>query len=155
MSAVMDLIAGERREILLAIAVDDWAGFGDRSRFDAHLSLGGGLDPTWLDSFSEAARAITGSDGPADFVDALSDLGPADVGERTVERVDQDWVIAVARIPDGDLGALAGRWIELVEEELGELPRDEKPGIRTLAGDLVRFARDAEESPAVLFAWSL
>jgi len=56
----MDLVAGDEREILLAIAVDDWAGFDDRGRFDAHLSLGGGLDPTWLDLFAEAIRTVTG-----------------------------------------------------------------------------------------------
>jgi hypothetical protein len=48
----MDLVAGDERSILLAISVDDWAGFDDPTRFDAHLSLGGGLDPTWLDLFS-------------------------------------------------------------------------------------------------------
>src|SRR4029453_15398946 len=52
MGALMDLIAGQEKDILLAIAVDDWAGLRDRDRFDAHLSLGGGLDPTWLDLFS-------------------------------------------------------------------------------------------------------
>jgi hypothetical protein len=156
MTALMDLIAGENRDMLLALSVDDWAGFGDRRRFDAHLSLGGGLDPTWLDLFSEAVRTITGDDEPGDFLDARGDLeGPADVGERTVERVDLRWVAAVARIPDEDLGAVAGRWIELIEEELGALPQNEKPWIRTLVGDLIRFARDAEASSAVLFAWSL
>jgi hypothetical protein len=137
----MDLIAGDSREILLAIAVDDFASFADRSRFDAHLSLGGGLDPTWLDLFAEAARRVTNGSG--------------EVGERTVERVDPDWVAAVAAIPDREVGAIAGRWIDLVEEELGELPSDEKPWIRSLAGDLVAFARAADRSPIVLFAWSL
>jgi hypothetical protein len=156
MGALMDLIAGNSREILLAIAVDDWAGLDDPSRFDAHLSLGGGLDPTWLDLFSEAARAACGQDEPSDFLDARRDLdGPGDVGDRTVERVDAAWITAVARIPDDRHGAVAGRWIDLIEEELGELPREEKPWIRTLAGDIVRFAREADRSPAVLFAWSL
>jgi hypothetical protein len=156
MSALMDLIAGDRREILLAIAVDDLVGLADRTRFDAHLSLGGGLDPTWLDLFAEAARTVTSSNEPSDFLDARRDLdGPSDVGERTVERVDPGWVSAVAQIPDARLDALAGRWIDLVEEELGDLPRDEKPWIRTLASDLVRFARAADQSPDVLFAWSL
>jgi hypothetical protein len=156
MAALMDLVAGDRREILLAIAVDDLAGLADRARFDAHLSLGGGLDPTWLDLFAEAARAVTSSDEPTDFLDARRDLeGASDVGDRTVEWVHPSWVSAVARIPDSRLDALAGRWIDLVEEELGDLPRDEKPWIRTLASDLVRFARAADQSPDVLFAWSL
>ena len=60
MGSLMDLVAGETREILLAFAVEDEAGLHDRDRFDAHLDLGGGLDPTWLDLFSEAVRSVTG-----------------------------------------------------------------------------------------------
>lgn len=156
MAALMDLVAGDSREILLAIAVDDWAGLDDPSRFDGHVSLGGGLDPTWLDLFAEAVRGVTGAEEPGDFLDARRELdGPGDVGDRTVERVDAAWIEAVARVPDERLDAVAGRWIDLVEEELGELPREEKPWIRALAGQLVGFARSAHRSPAVLFAWSL
>jgi hypothetical protein len=72
-----------------------------------------------------------------------------------VERVDPAWISAVAGIPDDRVGALAARWIDLVEEELGDLPADEKPWIRSLTGELVRFARDADAAPAVIFAWSL
>ncbi|MDQ2965483.1 MAG: hypothetical protein M3R57_06515 [Chloroflexota bacterium] len=156
MGALMDLVAGESREILLAIAVDDWAGLADPSRFDAHLSLGGGLDPTWLDLFSEAARSTTRRDGPTSFLDARRELeGPGDVGDRTVERVDAEWVTAVARIADHEVDAVAGRWIDLIAEELGDLPREEKPWIRSLAADIVAFARAADRSPSVLFAWSI
>ncbi|HET7472693.1 MAG TPA: hypothetical protein VFJ71_06180 [Candidatus Limnocylindrales bacterium] len=156
MGALMDLVAGDEREILLAISVEDWAGFDDRSRFDAHLALGGGLDPTWLDLFSEAVRSVTAGDGPADFIDARRELdGPGDTGERVIERVDPGWIDAVARIADHDVDAVAGRWIDLVEEEIGFLPREEKPWIRQLAGDIVRFARAADRSSDVLFAWSL
>jgi hypothetical protein len=152
----MDLIAGEPREILLAIAVDDLASLDDRSRFDAHLALGGGLDPTWLDLFSEAARVVTGRAEPGDFLDARRDMErSADVGERTVERVDPAWIAAIARIPDQKLDAVTGRWIELVEEEVGDLPSEEKPWIRQLAGQIVDFARHAGAAPAVVFAWSL
>jgi hypothetical protein len=155
MGTLMDLVAGDDRDILLAIAVDDWQSLDDRSRFPAHLALGGGLDPTWLDLFSEAARRVTGADEPGDFLEARRELeGPGDVGERSVERVDPAWLAAVAAIPDGRVDALAGRWIDLVEEELGDLPSDEKPWIRSLAGELVRFARDAGDAPAVIFAWS-
>ena len=35
------------------------------------------------------------------------------------------------------------------------LPREEKPWIRDLAGQVVRFCRTADRSPDVLFAWSL
>ena len=156
MSALMDLVAGDEREILLAIAVDDWGGFDDRGRFDAHLSLGGGLDPTWLDLFAEAIRTVTGDDGPSDFLDARRELdGPSESGDRVIERVDPAWIEAVARLDDQHIDAVAGKWIDLVEEELGMLPREEKPWIRQLAGDMVGFARAADRSQAVLFAWSL
>ena len=156
MSALMDLIAGEERAILLAISVEDWGGLDDATRFDAHLSLGGGLDPTWLDFFSEAVRATTGGDGPMDFLDARRELdGPGEAGDRVIERVDPAWVDAIARLSDHDVDAVAGRWIDLIEEEIGELPREEKPWIRKLAGDIVAFARAADRSPDVLFAWSL
>ncbi len=156
MGASMALVAGSEREILLAISVDDWAGFDDQSRFDAHLALGGGLDPTWLDLFSEAVRVVTGGDGPTDFIDARRELdGSADQVDRVVERVDPSWIGSIARLPDRDVDAVAGRWIDLVEEELGFLPREEKPWIRQPAADLVAFARAADRSTDVLFAWSL
>ena len=89
------------------------------------------------------------------FLDARFELDGPGAGDRTVERIDPAWVTAVAMIRDHEVDAVAGRWIDLLEEELGDLPREEKPWIRTLAGDLVRFARDADRAPAVLFAWSL
>jgi hypothetical protein len=156
MGALMDLIAGDEREILLAITVEDWAGLDDASRGDAHLTLGGGLDTTWLDLDSEAVRSVTAGDGPADFIDARRELdGPGDAGDRVIERVDPAWIDAIARVADHDVDAVAGRWIDLVEEEIGFLPREEKPWIRQLAGDIVRFARAADRSADVLFAWSL
>jgi hypothetical protein len=156
MSALMDLVAGEERDILLAIAVDDWAGLQDRERFAAHLSLGGGLDPTWLDLFSEAVRSVTGGSAPRDFIDARHELeGPTQLTERSVERIDSAWIGAVAMLEDRDVDAVAGAWIDLVEEDLGELPREEKPWIRKLAGEIVQFARDADSASDVLFAWSL
>jgi len=156
MSSLMDLVAGNQREILLAISVEDWDGFDDPARFDAHLALGGGLDPTWLDLFAEAVRTLTGDDGPTDFLDARRELdGPGDAGDRVIERVDPAWIDAIARLPDHDVDAVAGRWVDLVEEDLGFLPREEKPWIRQLAADLVRFARAADHSTDVLFAWSL
>ena len=152
----MDLIAGDAREILLVLTVDDWTALSDRSRFDAHLSLGGGLDPTWLDLFSEAVRSVTGGEVPEDFIDARRELeGPSQLAERSIERVDPAWLDAVARLPDRDIDAVAGRWVDLVEEDLGELPREEKPWIRELAGQIVRFARAADRSQDVIFAWAL
>lgn len=152
----MDLVAGDSREILLAIAMDDLASFDNRTRFAAHLAFGGAIDPTWLDLFSAAARSVTGADDPADFLDARSELdGPGDGGDRTVERIDPGWITAIARLSDRDLDAVAGRWIDLLEEDLGDLPREEKPAIRTFARQIVEFARTADRAPAVLLAWSL
>jgi hypothetical protein len=152
----MDLVAGDAREILLVLTVEDWAALADRSRFDAHLSLGGGLDPTWLDLFSEAVRSVTGSHDPADFIDARRELeGPGQLAERSIERVDPAWLAAVARLDDREVDAIAGRWIDLVEEDLGELPSEEKPWIRELAGQIVQFARAADRSQDVIFAWAL
>ncbi len=156
MGALMDLVAGDAREILLALTIDDWAALADRTRFDAHLSLGGGLDPTWLDLFSEAVRTVTGSDVPPDFIDARVELdGRGQLAERSIERVDPRWLEAVALIADREIDAVAGRWIDLVEEDLGELPREEKPWIRQLAGEIVRFAREADRAQDILFAWAL
>ena len=93
--AMMDLVAGEQDEILITIGTDDLAGLADRQRFAAHLALGAGLDPTWLDLFSEAARAVTGTDEPQDFLDARRELdsrGEGTPGDRTIERVDPRWV---------------------------------------------------------------
>ncbi|HEY7523399.1 MAG TPA: hypothetical protein VH720_07060 [Candidatus Limnocylindrales bacterium] len=156
MGALMDLIAGNAREILLVVAVEDWDALEDRGRFDAHLALGGGLDPTWLDLFAEAVRTVTGQPDPGSFLDARREIeGRSADSERTVERVDPAWISAIARLPDHDLDAVAGRWIDLVEEEVGDLPREEKPWIRQLAAQVVAFARSADRSEAVLFAWSL
>ena len=152
----MDLVAGDAPDILLVIGLDDLAALDDPRRFRAHLALGSGLDPTWLDLFAEAARSVTGSSEPADFIDARLELNGSDeADDRTIERVDPSWISTVARIPDDDLAAIAGRWIDLVEDELGMLPREEKPWIRELAGRLVAFCQAADRAPDVLFAWSI
>jgi len=155
MGSLMDLVAGDARDIVLALSLDDVTAFGDGDRFVAHLPLGGGLDPTWLDLFSEAVRSVTGSDEPIDFLDARTELeGAAATVERIVERVDASWVATVAAVPADELGALAGRWIELLEEELGLLPREEKPWIRDLAGQVVTFCRASTGARDVVFAWA-
>ena len=156
MTRLMDLVAGDASAILTVIGTDDLASLDDPGRFGAHLALGSGLDPTWLDLFAEAARSVTGSSEPADFIDARLELDGGDLDDvRTIERVDPSWIGTVARLPDQELGAIAGRWIDLIEDELGFLPREEKPWIRELAGRLVVFCRAADRSPDVLFAWSL
>jgi hypothetical protein len=160
MGSRMELVAGDAREILVVVGTDDREAFSDASRFRAYLSLSGGMDPTWLDLFAEAARVATERDAPIDFIDARGDLGgggsdgePA--ADLTMERVDPSWISAVAAIPDITLDGVAGRWIDRLEEELGALPREEKPWIRELAGNLVRFCRDADRAPDVVFLWSL
>lgn len=152
----MDLVAGEAPTILMVIGLDDLEALDDRSRFSAHLALGSGLDPTWLDLFAEAARTVTDADDPRDFIDARLELdGPGDAEGHTIERVDPSWITAVARLPDHDIDAITGRWIALIEDEIGELPREEKPWIRDLAGRVVAFCREADRAPDVIFAWSL
>ena len=157
MGSRMELIAGHARDVLVVVGTGDDGAFRDRDRFRAYLSLSGGLDPTWLDYFAEAARAATDLDSPADFIDARTELGGSEepAGTLTVERVDPGWVSAVARISDGELGAIAGRWIDRLEEELGPLPGEEKPWIRELAGQVIAFCRAADRAPDVLFVWSL
>ena len=80
----MDLVAGDRRAILRTLGDADWAAFDDPNRFSGHLSLGGSLDPTWLDLFSEAIRTVTGRNEPSDFLDARTevegDSAPCSVG---------------------------------------------------------------------------
>jgi hypothetical protein len=152
----MELVAGDARTILVAISTGDLAELAEPGRFPAHLSLGPGLDPTWLDLFSEAVRSVTDDTEPSDFLEARTDLdGPADLEGRMVERIDPRWVEAIARLADREVPAVAGRWLDLLDEELGQLPREEKPWIRQLADDVVRFCRAAERQPDVLFAWSL
>src|SRR5262245_25139899 len=156
MGLVMDLVAGDSREILLAVAVDDLAAFDDPARFRAHLGFGGSIDPTWLDLFSQAARGVTGGDAPMDFLEARVELdGPGEANGRTVERIDPAWITAVAMLDDRQLDAIAGRWIDLLEDELGELAREEKPSVRKFATQIVDFARAADRAPAVILAWSL
>jgi hypothetical protein len=157
MSRLMDLVAGDAADIMLVIGLDDLAALDEPGRFTAHLALGSGLDPTWLDLFAEAVRNVTSSADPTDFIDARLDLdrgGDADEA-RSIERVEPAWIGTIARLQDDALGPIAGRWIDLIEDELGPLPREEKPWIRELAGRLVAFCRAADRAPDVLFAWSL
>ena len=156
MGLVMDLVAGDSRQILLAVAMDDLASFDDRARYPAHLTFGGAIDPTWLDLFSAAVRAITNRDDPSDFLEARTELdGPGDAGSRTVERIDPGWITSIARLGDHDLDAVTGHWIDLLEHELGDFPREEKPSVRKFAREIVDFARASDRAPAVILAWSL
>ena len=156
----MELVAGDIREILVAIGTGDGGSLRDLDRFDAYLSMSGGLDPTWLDLFAVAVRASTDRVDPTDFIDARIELGGADSSRAdpgthlVIERVDPAWITAVALIPDRCLDAIAGQWIDCLEGELGILPSEEKPWIRELTADLVRFCRQANRAPDVIFIWS-
>lgn len=154
---LMDLIAGDAREILLAVAVDDWAGLRDHDRFTAYISLGGRMDPTWLDLFAQAAREVSGSNQPGPFSEATRalDTRSASLSDRIVERVDSHWIDAVALLPDGHLDRIAARWIALIDCEECDVDTDDKPMLRELAGDLVAFCRRAEDAEDVVFAWSI
>jgi hypothetical protein len=157
----MDLVAGDAREILLAISVDDWAGLRDRGRFPAYISLGGGMEPKWLDLFAQAARETTGSDAPGPFEDASCPLESrlqsrlSMLGDRTVERVDPHWVDEVAMLPESKIDRVAARWIELIDCEACDIDAEEKPMLRALAGELIEFCRAAREGEDVLFAWAI
>jgi hypothetical protein len=161
MGSRMELIAGDAREILVAVGTDDGDALREPGRFDAYLSLSGGMDPTWLDLFAEAVRSATERDTPIDFIDARIELGGSEpaadepVADLTVERVDPAWISAVAAIPDITVDGLAGRWIDRLEDELGALSGEEKPWIRELAGDLIQFCRKADRAPDIVFLWSL
>jgi hypothetical protein len=157
----MDLVAGDAREILLVVGMDDWAALRDQSRFPAHISLGGGMDPTWLDLFARAARETIGGNTPQAFSGAAcpleSDLQSrlARLGDRTVERVNPHWIDDVARLPDGQVDRIAARWIDLIDCEECDVDPEEKPMLRELAGDLIEFCRRAGGAEDVLFAWSI
>ncbi len=89
----MELVAGDAREVLVIASTDERDGFDDRTRFAAYLSLGGGVDPTWLDLFADAVRTVTEQPDPPDFLDARIELGATEpFSEVTVERVDPGWV---------------------------------------------------------------
>ena len=152
----MELIAGEARDILVVLGAAQMDGIvPERDRYQAHLSLGGGIDPTWLDLFSEAARATLDADTPSDFIDARFELGTTGDAGLTIERVDPAWVTSVARIADTSIDAVAGSRIDRLEEDMGALPREEKPWIRDLAGQIVAFCRIADRAPDVIFVWAL
>jgi len=153
----MELIAGDAREILLAIGIGDWAGLRDPTRFDAYVSLGDGMDHVWLDLFAQATHECTSGSAPRPFSEATYPLEArlAALSERTVERVDPHWVDEVAMLPASYLDRVAARWIDLIDCEECDVDPEEKPMLRELAGDLVAFCRRAQGAEDVLFAWSI
>jgi hypothetical protein len=161
MAVVMDLVAGDAREILLAIGVDDWNGLRDRTRFAGYLPLGGRMDLSWLDLLSCAVRDVTGDDDPGSFSEACCPLEDRHLSrlqgavDRTIERVDTHWIDAMAMVPDRALDSIAARWIELIEREECDVDPEDKPMIRAVTGDLVDFCRRAETAEDVLLAWTI
>ena len=149
----MELVAGPAQEILIAVGTEDRASFDDRGRFPAYLSLSGGMDPTWLDLFAEAARPPPIARCRTHRRSHRARPGRRTSADRRAGR--SGLASAVAAVPDAVLDALAGRWIDRLEEEFGDLPREEKPLIRELAGRVVAFCRAADRAPDVVFVWEL
>ena len=97
---------------------------------------------------------MTGGDEPVDFLDARSDLEGTNGSTRADRRAGGRPLGRGGRGGPGRARrGLAGRWIELLEEELGLLPREEKPWIRDLAAQIVAFCRAATGARDVVFAW--
>ena len=109
--------------------------------------------PGWTCSPSRPASRPTRRRRRTSSTPASSSAPRADA--LTIERVDPAWISAIARLSDTVIDAVTGRWIDLIEEEIGELPREEKPWIRQLAGEIVGFCRIADRAPDVVFVWAL
>ena len=136
MSKLMDLVAGDATDILMVIGLDDLAALDDPRPLHRRTSRSeaGSTRPGSTSSPRRPGRSPV-RDEPTDFIDARLELD-APRPRRTDDRAGRP-----ARgsrpspmIPDHHLGAIAGRWIDLVEDEIGVLPREEKPWIRDLAG---------------------
>ena len=155
MGSLMDLVAGDARDILLALSVDDIgrvrrAGPVRRAPAARRRARPDLARPVLR------GRAVGDRAGRPGRLPRRADRPRRRPGEREriVERVDKAWIAAVAGVPDELLGALAGRWIGLLEEELGLLPREEKPWIRDLTAQIVDFARRSDSARDVVFAWA-
>ena len=97
------------------------------------------MDPTWLDLFAEAARTATDRDAPG-RLHRRPDRARAD--RATPRRHRRAGRPGLDHAPSpgsrtGPLDAIAGRWIDRLEEEFGAAAREEKPWIRDLAGQVV------------------
>ena len=153
----MDLIAGDAREILLALSVDDWDGLRDRGWFVATLSLGAEMEPEWLDLFALAARETSGGPLPGAFTDARRGIRTrgATLSDRTVERVDRDWVASVAALAANHFDRIATRWLELLASESWISNSDDSPPLHEVVERLTSFCRAASVAEDVLLAWDI
>ena len=150
----MELIAGEVQDILVALGTAEIGPPSTASGSRPTCRSVAAIDPTWLDLFAESARITTDSATPTDFIDARIELGAEEAAaDHRTGRPGLDQL--VARLSDSVIDAVTGRWIDRIEEEIGELPREEKPWIREMAGQVVGFCRVADRAPDVVFVWSL
>lgn len=144
----LDLVAGDPREILLALAVGDPDALADPERADAYLPLGD-LDPAWLDALTAAVHDRTGR-GPASFRSGLRPL-PERLGrmvEAEVHLVDERWLRALADLADEALEPVARRWLARAGDRE---PSFEDVALAVeLVAAVVRFARRAATAEAVL-----
>lgn len=154
-SADAHLVAGDPRDALLALAIEDRAAFADPDRFVAHLALER-ADLDRLDRFAAAVRATTGADLPDDLAESLEDLGPgAALAEELLARLDPAWVAAVAALRPERLDELAIRWAAELAPA-GLVPPGAEPRLRELAEALVEFcAAAAAGAPATILVWEL
>ena len=151
----MDLVAGDARDIVLALSIDDVAAFEDRDRFVAHLPLGGGLDPTWLDLFAEAVRSVTGLDDLADFLDARTELeGAAAQAERIVERVDPSGSRRWRRCPTSGWARWPAAGSSSWRRSWACCHARRSPGSGTWRSGSSPSARAATGARDVVFAWA-
>lgn len=152
----LDLLAGDARAILLALAIED-DDLRDHGAVDAHASLPGWLDDDGLDAFAAAVREAAGTDGLGPFSEACRPVdGPDWAGGRLLERLDPAWLEAVARTPDDRIDDVATRWLALLHDHPGRpVTPPDRDAIRLATARIVEFARLAGASPDVLIGWSL
>jgi len=148
LAAGLELVAGDPRELVVALAVGDRTALADPERAVALLPLGD-FDPSWLDALSEAIGDV-GGEGMAPFRSGLRPL--PDRLARSVEEevwlVDPSWLNAVAAVADEAVAAVARGWLArlgMAEPSATDL------GLATeLAAAIVRFARRATTAEGVL-----
>lgn len=144
----LELVAGDPRELLLALAVGDTDALADPERAVAYLPLGD-LDPAWLDALTAAVHDRTGR-GPASFRAGLRPL-PARLArmvEAEVRLVDEGWLRALADLGPEAVDAVARRWLAR-RGEPGPSPEAVALAAE-IAAAVVRFTRRAATAEAVL-----
>jgi hypothetical protein len=148
LAAGLELVAGDPRELVVALAAGDRTALADPERAAAFLPLGD-LDPSWLDALGEAIGDLGGG-RVAPFRSGLRPL--PDRLARSVEDevwlVDARWLHAVAGVADEAVAAVARGW--LVRLGVAEPSASDLALAAELAAAIVRFARRATTAEAVL-----